>query len=367
MLEDAPEEAALIGKQLRPIQTLTHRLGRHPKMEGVADAVAEKVAEGEKVLVFCHHHATAQELAEVLHERVGPLPEAGQPGVDVWRAAWSAVLPTDVGESSPRNFTAVRSIYIEWLSSEGLRRQVGAWTGNRSVKTAQSLAKALSASPARHPKHSIAEAATALFRRLTHPESRSTLAILRNAAKSKDLSIIPGGGGTGRVLALCGLPHNGASSELFQHNRQPDTSIEIFNSPFGPDVLVATDALSEGVDLHKYCRHLVHYELDASPIRTVQRNGRVRRVDSWAATTGKPILYAYPAFGGTRDHRLVHIMKKRIDTFSLLLGGVPDFDIDDVTEADERWRQTVITHAKNKLRGCNVRLNAVDPYGPTGG
>lgn len=45
-------------------------------------------------------------------------------------------------------------------------------------------------------------------------------------------------------------------------------------------VLVTTDHLSEGVDLHRWCRHLIHYELDPSPIRTIQRNGRIRRIDS---------------------------------------------------------------------------------------
>ena len=54
-------------------------------------------------------------------------------------------------------------------------------------------------------------------------------------------------------------------------------------------MLVTTDRLSEGVDLHRCCRHLIHYELDPSRVRTLQRNGRVRRVGSWAALTGKPI------------------------------------------------------------------------------
>src|SRR5260370_31025641 len=76
-------------------------------------------------------------------------------------------------------------------------------------------------------------------------------------------------------------------------------------------------------------RHLIHYELDPSPIRTVQRNGRLRRVNSWAAATGQPIRYAYPAFRGTRDHRLVQIMKKRLDSFSLLLGGGQGFDVEE--------------------------------------
>jgi len=123
-------------------------------------------------------------------------------------------------------------------------------------------------------------------------------------------------------------------------------------------VLVVTDKLSEGIDLHRYCRHLVHYELDLSPIRSVQRNGRVRRVNSWAAITGESIRYAYPAFRGTRDHRVVQIMKKRIDSFSLLLGGVQDFDIDQVVESDERWRNEVIQIAKKRLTSSATILRA---------
>jgi hypothetical protein len=42
-------------------------------------------------------------------------------------------------------------------------------------------------------------------------------------------------------------------------------------------------------------------------------------------------------------------MKKRIDSFSLLLGGVQDFDIDQVVESDERWRNEVIQIAKKRL------------------
>ena len=126
-------------------------------------------------------------------------------------------------------------------------------------------------------------------------------------------------------------------------------------------MLVVTDKLSEGIDLHRYCRHLIHYELDPSPIRTVQRNGRVRRVNSWAAVSGQPVQYAYPAFRGTRDLRLVQIMKKRIDSFSLLLGGVQDFDVEEVVGSDEDWRNKVIANAKKSLRDSGGRLRAREP------
>src|SRR3954467_8555291 len=95
-----------------------------------------------------------------------------------------------------------------------------------------------------------------------------------------------------------------------------------------------------------------------SPIRTVQRNGRLRRVNSWAATTGQSIRYAYPAFCGTRDHRRGLIMKKRIDSFSLLLGGVQDFDVEEVVGSDETWRNQVIAIAKTRLATAGGQLRA---------
>ncbi|WP_158091556.1 helicase-related protein [Bradyrhizobium canariense] len=193
-----------------------------------------------------------------------------------------------------------------------------------------------------------------LYHALVH--SRSSREVLKRSADRLDL--LPGANGTSRVLAVCEPSDSKKEALIFVHNRQPDTAISVFNSPFGPDVLVVTDKLSEGIDLHRYCRHLIHYELDPSPIRTVQRNGRLRRVNSWAAVTGKGIRYAYPAFRGTRDHRVVQIMKKRIDSFSLLLGGVQDFDIDQVIHSDEQWRNEVIRIAKKRLTSSGTILRA---------
>ena len=93
----------------------------------------------------------------------------------------------------------------------------------------------------------------------------------------------------------------------------------------------------------------------------MQRNGRLRRVNSWAAVTGQDILYAYPAFRGTRDHRLVQIMKKRINSFSLLLGGVQDFDVEEVVGSEEKWRNDVIAIAKGRLAAAGGQLRAREP------
>jgi len=212
------------------------------------------------------------------------------------------------------------------------------------------LAQALRSVRARNRRGRETVAAAARHLYATLVRSRSSRAILLEGR-------LPGAVSTS-VMGVCRLPEKDGERRLIVDNQQPDTIISIFNSPFGPDALVVTDRLSEGIDLHRYCRHLVQYELDPSPIRTVQRNGRLRRVDSWAAVLGEPILYAYPAFRGTRDHRLVGIMKKRIDSFSLLLGGVQDFDVEEIRDSEERWRNAVIARAKEKLGQLGSRLHA---------
>jgi hypothetical protein len=54
-------------------------------------------------------------------------------------------------------------------------------------------------------------------------------------------------------------------------------------------------------------------------------------------------------------------MKKRIDSFSLLLGGVQDFDVEEVVGSDEDWRNKVIANAKKSLRDSGGQLRAREP------
>lgn len=45
-------------------------------------------------------------------------------------------------------------------------------------------------------------------------------------------------------------------------------------------VLVASDRSSESIDLHRECNIMVHFDLDWSPLRMIQRYGRLWRIDS---------------------------------------------------------------------------------------
>jgi hypothetical protein len=83
----------------------------------------------------------------------------------------------------------------------------------------------------------------------------------------------------------------------------------------------------------------------------------VRRIGSWAALTKQPILVAYPTFGGTRDEKAVAIMRRRIDAFGLLLGGVPTLD-DEPSEIGQHFADEVLKHARKKLESLNGKLCA---------
>jgi hypothetical protein len=341
----------VVEHELKAIRKLRAKVGIHSKMAAVAAEVKTTIEQGEKVVLFCDYIATAQELTLHLNSVLPKLAASKSLTETAWKQAWNKVLQP-AGDERHEKF--LRDTFIEWLCS--IRTQTATWLPVAYSISRGKLAHALQTTPARPPgvPETIGEAAQSLYHALI--QSKSSQAVLRAAADRPEL--LPGANGNRRVLAVCPPTEHEWEKSLFLQNQQPDTVISIFNSPFGPDALVVTDRLSEGIDLHRYCRHLVHYELDPSPIRTVQRNGRIRRVNSWAAATGKPIRYAYPAFFGTRDHRLVQIMKKRIGSFSLLLGGVQDFDVEQVEGSDEQWRNKVIKYAKGRLRTAGRQLGA---------
>lgn len=227
---------------------------------------------------------------------------------------------------------------IRFVSEAAFRTQVRGWLGDRIAQTDPvALERALRLTPVRqlhpHNKHvpTIADAVLALLRVEMHDR---------------------GNGGTMTVPQV--LTKHIWQPTMLSEADDLEAGLALFNTPFGPDVLVATDKLSEGVDLHQACRILVHYELDPSPIRVRQREGRVRRINGWAAAIGKPVEYAYPAYRGTRDEALVRIIRARLENFDLLLGGarkVSDVDADEAPRSPGVFK-SLENRLGDELRNC---------------
>ena len=351
------------------------RKSPHPKALAVSNAIRPLLDAGEKVLVFCHHRATAGELLGSLEQslRVESILPAGPP-VKVWRLAWESLLSKEKiwpdEEHRPVYFDKLMTPILDWFCSPGLRWQISGWLVN-PAQDQETLAKQLEAIRPRgvgvDKKNvaTISQAASTLIRNLLDKESTSTLALLRSIARGTN----PLGGKCshfpGRLddcLRVMGSwePNGDGESPPPEtlYTGASDIVLAIFNSPFGPDVLVTTDRLSEGVDLHRCCRYLIHYELDPSPVRTLQRNGRIRRVGSWAALTQREICYAYPIFGGTRDEKAVDIMRQRINAFGLLLGGVPSLD-HETSDSEQSFADTVLRLSSTKLKTLNRKLGVL--------
>ncbi|WP_437692691.1 helicase-related protein [Sorangium sp. So ce176] len=69
----------------------------------------------------------------------------------------------------------------------------------------------------------------------------------------------------------------GAGALEEQQAVRGDRVRDAFNSPFRPMALVTTSIGQEGLDYHRYCRHVVHWDLPSNPVDLEQREGRVDR------------------------------------------------------------------------------------------
>jgi hypothetical protein len=102
-----------------------------------------------------------------------------------------------------------------------------------------------------------------------------------------------------------------------------------FNTPLLPEVLVCTAVGQEGIDLHRHCRHVIHYDLAWNPAVLEQRTGRADRIGSktfrereLVAGIEKPFLeIPVPFLAGTYDERMYEELRLRAQMFEVLTGG----------------------------------------------
>ena len=358
------KEHEIIRELTNEIQKNLNEAGNHPKAVSVANKVKDIVEEKEgKVLIFCDHHATAAELTCLIASTLKR--KRRKTNRQLWKKSWEKIILLNESKDGE----ILRNNFITWLCSPNIQSQIADWIGD-IPNDSEELIRILKKTPARARQlniKSISDSAVDLFEELIDEDSKSTSSVLKNLTEGSlqfegaDRSRMPGmpHDGKQQMPVISTARFNEIIDDKFKFlffNNQIDIVMAIFNSPFGPDVLVTTDRLSEGIDLHGCCRHLIHYELDPSPIRIIQRNGRIRRVNSWAAKTKEPIEIAYPVFKGTRDEKLVKIMRDRLDIFDLLLGGVGGkIEIDGNNEAEQN-RRDVIKKAKKGLKELSLAL-----------
>ncbi len=114
-----------------------------------------------------------------------------------------------------------------------------------------------------------------------------------------------------------------------------------FNSPLLPEVLICTSVGQEGIDLHRHCRHVIHYDLPWNPAILEQRTGRTDRIGSKtfrerARAGGEKTFLeiGVPFLAGTYDERMFEELRLRAQIFEVLTGG--DLAADNPEGDDEK-------------------------------
>ncbi len=114
-----------------------------------------------------------------------------------------------------------------------------------------------------------------------------------------------------------------------------------FNTPLLPEVLICTSVGQEGIDLHRHCRHVVHFDLAWNPAVMEQRTGRIDRIGSKTfrerslaeGLSDSFLEIGVPYLAGTYDERIYEELRLRAQTFEVLTGG--DLTADDAEGYDD--------------------------------
>ncbi len=102
-----------------------------------------------------------------------------------------------------------------------------------------------------------------------------------------------------------------------------------FNAPFYPMVLVGNQAFQQGLDLHRQCRRIIHFDLRWNPTDLEQRIGRIERHGCLAERfepddpQGK-VHVIYALLERTSDAQLYRSVKIREKWMDFLLGQPPE-------------------------------------------
>ena len=109
-----------------------------------------------------------------------------------------------------------------------------------------------------------------------------------------------------------------------------------FNTPFYPDVMVASSVMAEGVDLHLNCRYIIHHDLCWNPSTLEQRTGRIDRIGAKCEQSFEPIHVYIPFVAETQDEKMYRVVMDRERWFKVIMGENYSLDAQTTERLAER-------------------------------
>ena len=113
------------------------------------------------------------------------------------------------------------------------------------------------------------------------------------------------------------LQKDGISSAVVMGGVDKEKILSEFRDESGPDILLTTEVLSEGVDL-QYSSALINYDLPWNPMRVEQRIGRIDRIGQ---EKDRILIWNF-FYKDTLDDRIYNRLFERLDIFKNSLGDM---------------------------------------------
>lgn len=295
----------------------------HPKVSATIQRALALWKKGEKVLVFCHYLKTG----EILRDRI------------------KEALNREMLEVAYRKLRCTKTDAESALENLGRRFE----SMDSPVRRGTDLAteRKLESFPALKPQ---AESIKKIVRRYLRtpsflirffPIEQSRIkendvieAMLRKDASGMSFDQLLndffnflvehcGGNERSRYISALGDIQPGQMVRLANGNTKHETRQRLmlaFNTPFYPEILVASMIMAEGVDLHLNCRHIIHHDLCWNPSTLEQRTGRIDRIGAKVERCGQPIKIYLPYVAMTQDEKMYRVVMDRERWFGVVMG-----------------------------------------------
>ncbi len=355
---------------------------RHPKIRSVVGRAVDVWLSGEKVLLFCFYRETAKALRQHIGrevERATFALAAEKLGLDADRDAqrlsgWFERVARRLADEDSPFHRAIMATLREPLAAEEfailrpradeLVQLLAAYVRSPSFIARYlpleivEVREALSEGAAR--AHVVREGAAALARALTERTDASAMSMRRRVQEFLRFAKELAERGRQQIaseddeandplteyLKAIAVQTRGEEDEEAAGTdvatfrvQQPvrmvygDTKRETrerlmlaFNSPMFPEILISSAVLGEGVDLHRFCRYVIHHDLCWNPSTLEQRTGRLDRIRCKAEVARRPIVVYEPFLGGSADEKMFRVVRDRERWFQIVMGQKFQFD-----------------------------------------
>jgi ERCC4-related helicase len=336
----------------------------HPKVQATVARAVNLWRSGEKVLIFCHYIATSkvlrQRLSETVEEEILSLGAAklgcrkGEVGDQLEK-----ISRRFFDEDSPARRACdaqAAQLLDEFRSLRRFRPEITEVI-RRNVRTPSFLVRFFSLAGGR-----LSESDLAVAMEKKDSSGMSLKELLRNfliflvqrcEGPERDryveaVSKIQTGTHRGSDVAAAYAPDElqGASTgqllpnvRLVNGSTKPETRQRLmltFNTPFYPEILVASSVMAEGVDLHLNCRHVIHHDLCWNPSTLEQRTGRIDRIGAKIECCRMPLHVYLPYVSATQDEKQFRVVMDRERWFRVVMGEKYKVDLRTTEKLAER-------------------------------